>query len=313
MIVSSIDLGTNTVLLLIANIDSDGVITTLEQQQRIPRLGRDVDASNAISISAFDRIAWIFNEYRAISQQFQATNLVACATSAVRDASNRREFLDYLRKVTTIDVEVLTGEEEARLSYEGSLSGLERTSHHYAVLDIGGGSTELTYPAREGSHLNRHSFQIGSVRISERFFRHDPPLEEEIGLAQRFVLSEMSAVRSTGLGAYQLVGVAGTATTLACLDQGLSEFDAQKVSGYELPDDRIASWFTRLRSMPSAEIRQLSEAAEGRADILTAGVLIMNEVLKLFGFRNLLVSDRGLRYGLVIREWRKSHGGSAKG
>ncbi len=317
MIFSGIDVGTNTVLLLIAEVDHHGVITALEQQQRIPRLGKDVDARNEISIPAFDRIAWILNEYRAISQQLNATRILACATSAVRDASNKHEFLGYLRKVTGIDVEVLTGEGEALLTYEGALSGLDRTSHEYAVLDVGGGSTELTYPAphaRSGpSPLNRYSFQIGSVRISERFFKHDPPLEEEIDGAREFIRGELARVQHPDLQGFRLVGVAGTATTLACLDQGLSEFDLTKVSGYEIPSDRLATWLLKLQSMPSDELRRLSRATEGREDILTAGVLVMNEVVRLFGFRKLLVSERGLRYGLIAREWQRSRSNEGRG
>lgn len=312
MIVSSIDIGTNTVLLLIADVDPAGSITPIEHQQRIPRLGKNVDAQRAISVSAFDRIAWIVNEYKNISRQFHAEAVIACATSAVRDASNKHEFLEHLRKTTGVSVEVLTGDQEALLTYQGCMSDVGRTARSCAVLDVGGGSTELIFAQdrkQNGySNLNRYSFQVGSVRISERYFKHDPPLVEEIASARQCIVEELSQVRNPGLQTYHLIGVAGTATTLACLDQRLMDFDVQRVSGYEFLPDRLADWQVKLCSMSSEEIRLLSRTAEGRADILSAGVLVMHEVVQLFRFEKLIVSERGLRYGMILREWDKSRG-----
>ena len=312
MIISAIDIGTNTVLLLIAEVDSQGIITPIDHQQRIPRLGKGVDAQHAISVPAFDRIAWILNEYKNISLQFQAAKIVACATSAVRESSNQKEFLDFQRKTTGIEVEILTGEEEAMLTYQGCMTGISERSQPYAVLDVGGGSTELTFPnpgASNGdSKLNRYSFQLGAVRISERFFKHDPPRAEEIESARQFILEELAQVRNPGLHAYRLIGVAGTATTLACLDQGLVDFDMQRVSGYEFTPQQIGHWRVKLGSMSSAEIRGLSHSTEGRADILAAGVLIIHEVIELFRFERFIISERGLRYGMILRDWKERRG-----
>ncbi len=307
MKIAAIDIGTNTVLLLIAELDSDGKPHFLHHEQRTPRLGKNVDAEKRIGIGAFDRIAWIVNVYKNIAQQWQAERIVSAATSAVRDASNREEFLAYLKQVTGIDTEVLSGEEEARLTFIGALSGLPG-AHNYTVLDIGGGSTEFTYAEHGTSKLHRNSFQIGSVRLTERYFKHQPPLQEESKRAREVILHELKAVEPSILKGYELAGVAGTVTSLACFDQGLQEFDVEKVSGYKLSYDRVGYWLGKLSSKTPREIRKLSAVAEGREDILIAGALILASAMEFYEFSAVTVTERGLRYGLAIREWEKATG-----
>jgi exopolyphosphatase/guanosine-5'-triphosphate,3'-diphosphate pyrophosphatase len=314
MRIASIDIGTNTVLLLVAEVEAGGTIVPIANEQRLPRLGRDVDHRQRISIGAYDRIAWIVQEYTNLALQYRADRIVACATSAVRDASNREEFLAYIKSATGIDVEVLTGEEEAELSYRGTVNGFPHLTRTAVVLDIGGGSTEMSYPL-PGSHngnsrLVHYSMQIGAVRLTERYLKHSPPAPTEIDSAREFIIEELSPVRNPGFAQYQLVGVAGTVTTLACLDQHLTDFDVERVSGYRLGFERVAEWFGRLSSMASTEIRSLSRATEGREDILTAGVLILNVVMRNFGFQDVLVSERGLRHGLALREADRLRGSS---
>ncbi len=310
MKIASIDIGTNTVLLLVADIDDNGSITVIEHQQRLPRLGKGVDSKNIIHISAFDRVAWIINEYKNLSAQLGAETILACATSAVRDASNKDEFISFIRSTTGIDVEVLSGDEEALLTYRGAISGLHTSERPIAVLDIGGGSTEITFPlpdAHNGhAQLQRYSFQLGSVRLTERFFKHQPPTSSELESTVQLILEELSQVRNPGFENYQLVAVAGTATTLACLDQQLPEFDVEKVSGYVIDRQRVEGWCIKLCQMTPPQIRSLSDTTQGREDILTAGVVILNEFMKLFRFQSVIVSERGLRYGMIIRDWERT-------
>jgi len=314
MRIASIDIGTNTVLLLIADIDEHGVIHPVEHQQRLPRLGRDVGQNKVIHTTAFDRIAWILNEYRNLAQQLRAEETVACATSAVRDAANRDEFQSYMKSATGIDVEALSGDEEALLTYRGAISGFPNLKHEAVVLDIGGGSTEITYPSKptppllsgEGRgevSLTRHSLQLGSVRLTERYFKHDPPTVSELQSAVDDIRKTFADVSTPQFSQYRLIGVAGTVTTLACLDQQLLQFDIEKVSGYEMSRHAVAAWQSKLSSMHSQHVRSLSSTTEGRADILAAGVLILHEFMEYFDIHSVLVSERGLRYGLAIREW----------
>jgi len=202
------------------------------------------------------------------------------------------------------------------LTYKGAISGFLQSTQPAVVLDIGGGSTEITYPRTSGPPLlfgegrsevllQRYSLQLGSVRLTERFFKHNPPLDSEIQSAVQNMMEEFAQIRNPGFASYQLIAVAGTATTLACLDQLLDEFDLEKVSGYKMSRDSVAQWAMKLRTMTSDKIRSLSNTTEGRADILTAGVLILNECMKHFGFGSVIVSERGLRYGMVLKEWEK--------
>jgi exopolyphosphatase/guanosine-5'-triphosphate,3'-diphosphate pyrophosphatase len=310
MRIAAIDIGTNTVLLLIADIDPNGSIQPVHNELRFPRLGRDVDKMRMIRPPAFDRIAWVLNEYKNLSIQFKSDLITACATSALRDAANRDEFLAYLRSTAGVEVEILSGEEEARLAYDGALSGFDSTSRPAAVIDIGGGSTEVSYPVKDripsiGNSLSYLSFQLGAVRLTERYLNHNPPTSEELSKARRIVHEGWESIQDLSGGDYSLIGVAGTVTTLACLDQGLTEFDANLVGGYTLPREHVERWFRRLSEMRSAEIEALTEAAQGRADILVAGSLILLEFMIRFRFEEVIASDRGLRYGLAIREWKK--------
>jgi len=309
MRIAGIDIGTNTVLLLVADIDEGGTIHPVHHEQRFPRLGRHVDRKKLISAAAFDRVGWVLNEYKDLSIQLRADRITACATSAVRDAANGKEFLSFIGSTTGIEVEILGGDEEARWSYRGALSGIGPVSGPAAVIDIGGGSTEVSYPGRTasaGNSLEHLSFQLGALRVTERCFNHNPPAGEEIDRARRLVQTMWDPVEGLDGGNHTLVGVAGTVTTLACLDQGLADFEVSRVSGYKLSREHVGNWFRRLAHLQTAEIETLSNATAGRADILTAGTLILMEFMDRFQFKEIIVSERGLRYGLVIREWEKT-------
>ena len=305
MRVASIDIGTNAVLLLIADIDDNSVIKPVEHQQRFPRLGKEVDNKYIISPSAFETVANVLNEYKNLSQKYEVGNIVACATSAVRDSSNKNEFVNHLKDATGIHVEVISGEDEALITYKGAISGLTKQSKRIVVLDIGGGSTEFSF--RRDNDFVTHSLQIGAVRLTERYFKHNPPIDEEIQLTNAAILSEFLRVGVIDFSSYIFVGVAGTVTTLACLDQNLIEFDVNRVSGYKLTYECVDGWSNKFISMTSLQIRSLSNTTEGRADILPAGVLILLNFMKHFNFKEILVSERGLRYGMAFREWEKQN------
>ncbi len=309
MKIAAIDIGTNTCLLLVAEIDDAGNIETLHEEQRLPRLGRAVDREHRIDPGSFANISSILIEYKAIALQFGALHIAACTTSAVRDASNQKEFLAEMERSAGIAIDVLAGEEEALLTYKGTLGGLPVGAYNVMVIDIGGGSTELSY-AIPGTHngstkLTRFSFQLGAVRLTERFFRHSPPESAEIESARSLILEELAPVRNPGFEQFTMVGVAGTVTTLACLDQELPCFDAARVRAYVMPYSRVARWLHRLSALTAEQIESLSSSASGRADVLTAGTLILHEIMSLYRISSVMASDRGLRYGLVVREWER--------
>ena len=298
MRIASIDIGTNTALLLIAETDDSGHIDPLIQLQRAPRIGRDVDEKKQIQQPAFERLRDVLIEYSAIIKDNKVDKVIACATSAVRDAINREELISYIKGNTGIDIEVISGETEALLTFNGGICDMPKDN--YLVLDIGGGSTEISF-YDSSNEFKKFSLQLGSVRLTERYFKHNPPTKDEIVEDKKFILSEFEKL-VTIPNNVQLVGVAGTVTTLACFEQHLMEFDVKKVSGYRIPLERVQHWNNKLLSLSVEEIKSLSNATEGRADILQAGVLILTLFMEHFSFKKVITSERGLRFGMVMRE-----------
>ncbi len=301
MTIASIDIGTNTVLLLIAEVDERSSIRTLEYQQRIPRLGKGVDASKNLHADAMLRVVGVLKEYKVIISQYRVDRIIVAGTSAVRDAQNKDEFAKLIKDETGFHLEILSGDDEALWTYRGAISGISYRGKA-TVVDIGGGSTEITVgDANEIQHSM--SLNIGSVRLTERFLRHDPPLKTELASAITFVESELGKAAHVNFTASKLVGVAGTSTSLAVLAQGLKSFSIEAVTNSTLGFDTVEELFRTLRAMPSEKIRQLSSIMEGRSDVITAGALILREILAHFKFKEMIVSERGVRYGLVLREW----------
>jgi len=302
--VAVVDIGTNTILLLVARLRPDGTLVPIRHEQRIPRLGQGVDSLGALHADSIQRALEVLREYRSLIEPWGVERTVLCGTSAVRDASNRAEFIDRVKEATGFTVEVLSGEEEALWTYRGAVSGVPGITRG-TVIDIGGGSTEISVGDRTVLRA-KVSLNIGSVRLTERFLRHDPPLPREIAEAREAVTRELAATRDFPFGGSIAIAVAGTATTLSLLAQGLKAFDIRAVTNSPLSYDTVEHLFRTLRQMPSAMIREMSEVMEGRADIITAGAMILREVMRHSGFDEVVVSERGVRYGLALRELQRS-------
>jgi exopolyphosphatase/guanosine-5'-triphosphate,3'-diphosphate pyrophosphatase len=300
MKIAAIDVGTNTVLLLLAEIGPDGVPFPILHEQRIPRLGKGVDADGRLTPDAMTRVITVLGEYCALLAPHRPEKVVLCGTSAVRDALNRAEFIARVDRETGLRMEILSGEEEAYWTYRGAVSGI-REIQRATVVDIGGGSTEIATGSR-GSIDRAISLQMGTVRLTERFLRHDPPTHPELEAAITDVENALAFAGDFPFAGSTLIGVAGTATSLALLAQGFAAFDLRAVSGFRMPYHVVDHLFRTLRSMPSGLIRTLSTVMEGRADVITAGALILREVMAHFGFDEIVVSERGVRYGLLLRE-----------
>jgi exopolyphosphatase/guanosine-5'-triphosphate,3'-diphosphate pyrophosphatase len=304
--IAVIDIGTNTVLLLLAEITDEGRIHPLLCEQRIPRLGKGVDATRKLQRESIDRVVRVLREYLEILSPSHLVSTILCGTSALRDASNRADFTGRVQSELGLSVEILSGEDEALLTYRGALSGLPGV-RSAVVLDIGGGSTEIS--AGDAFHVRQKwSLDIGSVRLTERFFRHDPPAPEELGNAIRWVRGELGGLTAFAGAGHTLIGVAGTATTLAVLDQGLQNFDIEAVSNYRLTREAVEGLFIRLKGLSHAELLCLTPALRGRADVITAGTLILKEVMDATEHDDIVVSERGVRYGIALREWQRLRG-----
>lgn len=303
MIFSTIDIGTNTILMVTAAAGPDGTIQILGDEHAIARLGKGVDARRVIMPETFDRMADFLLRYRQIAESHNAERIVAFGTSALRDARNRQEFIAEMAARTGITIEVLSGHDEARWTYRGALFGIAgaaRQSPAIAVIDIGGGSTEIA--VGNGSELqNSISIDIGAVRVTERCFPNLPPSAAELASARTFACMELEK-------AFRLppqtvaVGVAGTVTTLGAMHAGMNHFNAEELNGRWLPAGYIHSATERLAGLTLAETAAIPQINSGRADIILAGAIILDEFMRRYQLPALMVSTRGVRYGVMLRE-----------
>lgn len=299
MRVASIDIGTNTILLLIADVGADGSVSVIRDEQVIARLGKGVDANRQISGETLERARSYISRYKEIIDAAGVQRVIAGGTSFLRDARNQKEFVEFIRDKLGIEVRVLSGEEEANLTYQGSVSQFKTSEQqHFAVLDIGGGSTELTLGINE-EVLQHTSIDVGSVRITERFLKVSPPSPNSLAEARQFIKNSLSVVQHPHRPT-RFIGVAGTLTTLAAIDLRLKQYDRTKVTGHVLGRKTINSIFNELKGKSLDEIRSYPQILAGRADIILAGVLILMEVLQATKLDSITVSDSGLRFGLAL-------------
>ena len=303
MRLTTIDIGTNTILMLVADVSADGSISPLHDAQVIARLGKGVDANRKITPETARRVLGYLRDYKQISETFHSEKIIAGGTSGLRDASNGKEFIDTVRQELGLEISILSGEEEAELTYLGAVSEFmdPDSDQTLAVLDIGGGSTELTI-GKGTKVLQTSSLDLGSVRLTERTPLLNPPSASALTQAISEVRNWISKFPQLSPHT-RLIGVAGTVTTLAAIDLGLEKYDPSRVSGYFLSLNSIERIFKLLNSRSISQMeKDFPQIQPGRSDIIVAGVLILIESLRRFGVEGITVSDRGLRYGMALRE-----------
>ncbi len=301
MRISSIDIGTNTILLLIADVDANSIVRVVHDQQVIARLGKGVDEHHVINQETFHRAADFLRSYHETSGKFQSEKIIAVGTSALRDASNKKEFCEFILRTVGISIEILSGNDEAEWTYRGALVGINTSTESFTVLDIGGGSTEII--SGVGSQiLNKVSLDIGCVRATERLLHRSPPTEREIVETRELIRNNLKQVSFARTGVSRAIGVAGTVTTLAAMHLQLEQYDPNQVHGYELHYNDILQSFHSLEGKTYEEIKSIPQISAGRADVILAGVIILLEFMETAGLEKITVSDRGLRYGIILRE-----------
>lgn len=299
----AIDIGTNTVLLLIAEKEGQNIDPFLEEQ-RIPRLGKGVDSSGNLAGDSILRVIEVLKEYRQIinSTYSKLHSITVTATSAVRDAGNKNDFIEKVQAVTGFKVKVLNGEQEAEFTFNGALSVLPEIENA-AVLDIGGGSTEIAV-GEHGRLLDSHSFDMGSVRFTERFIKNDPPGKDEVSRCRdevKKLLYTRPFELSHKIKNYNLIGVAGTVTSLAFIDLGLSKYDARKKNGFTLSRVKIKKWIANISVSGIATLEEnFPEVMKGRAEVILAGLLILDVFMDFYGIPELMVSTGGIRHGSIL-------------
>jgi exopolyphosphatase/guanosine-5'-triphosphate,3'-diphosphate pyrophosphatase len=304
--VAAIDIGTNTVLLLIAEVGEGGGVVPIVERAEITRLGQGVDRARALAPEAVERTLSCLRGYAAEIGKYDVARLDVVGTSAMRDAAAAggpgANFIESARAILGTAPRVIPGDEEAALAFSGGLAGLG-LSGEVTAFDIGGGSTEIIRGRLDGGVAQiaaRQSLDMGSVRLFERHVRADPPSAVEMAAVRAFVLDQLLLLEPPSPG-QPLVGMAGTVTSVAAVARGIAPYDPAKIHGAHLSLHEIAETARRLRELPIAERKQLTGLEEKRADVIPVGAVILETIVTWARAEQIVVSDRGVRWGVALQ------------
>lgn len=301
MKIAALDLGSNTFLCLIAEITSTGVGEVYADQVQVVRLGQELDKNKYFHSEALQRARKTLSEFSELIKKHKPEKILAMATSAARDATNKEELFKMCAEFN-IPLEIIPGNKEAQITYQGATSGADNFKENLLVLDIGGGSTEFII----GQGLNilfSQSLNLGCVRLTERFLKSAPHSEIEIAQLTQYVQAEIgSMVQTQQLTAKTILAVAGTPTTLAAVELG--GFDEAQINGYKLTFKSLTNWLHRLLPLTTEQKINLG-FPQGRADVMCVGLIILIETMKAFNLTEIQVSTRGVRYGVAIEAFNK--------
>lgn len=309
--VAAVDCGTNSIRLLICEVQEDGKIRDIVRTMEIVRLGQGVDATGEFAAEALERTRVALEGYVQQMKFENVKRVRMVATSATRDVKNQREFFDMAAQLLGqiqqgAQAEVITGEEEALLSFKGAVTDLSSHKGPFCVIDLGGGSTEFVVGTAEGEILGAHSAQMGCVRLTERIMRTDPPTEAEIEIAADYVEQRMQEVEKIVpiSDAQTFVGCAGTFTTLSALAQGLERYDADAIHGSELRFDALRVLTRQLMGVPS-DVRALNPVIHpGRADVIGGGSVAVEGIIRMIernsDAKSFFISEKDILDGIVV-------------
>ena len=295
--VGVVDLGTNSTRLLVADVEN-GTVRELERRLEITRLGEGVDERRQLLPQAIARVRNVLVDYRRALESLNAERTLAFATSAVRDADNGEAFLGEVEWSYGFRTQLLSGDEEALLTFRGVSAG-RSVADGTLVIDVGGGSTELIVGGSDGVAFHE-SLDLGSGRLTERFLKSDPPSPRELTECAGYVHSLLNERVPPGVQATRGIGVAGTVTTLATIDLGLEEEDPERVHGHVLKTAWVADELTRLAGEPVAKLRERRGLHPDRAPVIVAGAVVVLETLRYFGFDELEVSEHDIMQGAAL-------------
>ncbi len=302
MIFSSIDIGTNTIRIQIAKKIDDCSFEFLYKESKIARLGQGLLKNGYLSEESIKRAIDILKNYIELSKKYKADKIFACATSAVREAKNRDEFLNKAKK-TGVDVSVVNPDKEAHLTHKGITYFLKNTLNNleWAAFDLGGGSTEFIFS--KGIKLTRtFSIPLGVVKLLEKFVKHDPPKEEELKNAASYFISNLNIYKPEK-SIDILVANAGTVTSLAAIDLGLKNYSYNKTEGYRLTlksIDKILDKMAKLNA--NQRLKEFKILEKGREDVIVVGAYLVKELMAYFNKDYLITTNGSLREGILVDE-----------
>lgn len=292
MRVAAIDLGTNSTRLLVADV-VDGELTEILRRLTITRLGEGVDATGRLAPAAVERVCACLSAFRAEIDRLGVEYALTIATSAMRDASDGASTLEQLGREFATSTRLLTGDEEAALGLRGTTLG-RTLAPGTLLVDIGGGSTELTLAGPDGVE-HRESTQLGCVRLTERFLHADPPTHAELAACAAHVRDTLPVLHPRGA-----IGVAGTVTTAAAIDVGAEPYDPALTHGHVLARGRVGSILDRLAAVPVAERVRVPCLEPARAPVIVAGLVILREILDAYRLGEIEVSERDILHGVAL-------------
>lgn len=309
-VVGAVDCGTNSIRLLVARPDDTGRLVDLHREMRVVRLGQGVDATGRFAGEAIERTRSALADYATTMSALGVERVRMVATSATRDAANRDEFFDMAAELLGAVVpgaraEVITGDEEARLSFAGAVGELDPARGPFVVTDLGGGSTEVVVGDADGVHA-AHSADIGCVRLTERCLPSDPPTESEIAAAREFARARLApAFDAVAVdGVHSWVGVAGTMTTLAAVGAGLADYDPEAIHLSRISFADLGEVCERLVHMTRAQRAALGPMHPGRVDVIGGGALVTMELAREIAERSdvgeLVVSEHDILDGIAM-------------
>ena len=298
---AAVDCGTNSVRLLVADVDpAAGRLSDVDRRLEIVRLGQGVDATGRLAAVPLARTFRVLRSYRQIIEAASATAVRMVATSATRDAANADEFVAGVHGILGIEPEVLSGEDEALLSFTGATAELTGEAAPYLVTDIGGGSTEFVL-GDPGAVTAAVSVNIGCVRMTERHLRHDPPGDDEIVAARADIDAALDVVagKIPVSGARTLFGLAGSVTTVAALVLGLESYQPELIHHSRVSAEEARRVAASLLAQTRAERARLPVMHPGRVDVIGGGALVLTRIMDRFGFGEVLVSEHDILDGLA--------------
>jgi len=303
---AAIDIGTNTFKLLIAEISKDG-LKEVYSERIITRLGSGVSINNTLNEVAMENGLAALSKFRSVISNFQIDAISAVGTSALREAINSDLFLTKAKIQAGFDIRIISEKEEAIMTSIGMLMDLS-TSETYLLIDIGGGSTEFIF-IKAGTIISTHSLCLGVMYYADKYMKHDPLHQTDITSMNRNIVEaveNVKLVKKEFSGASVLVGTGGTVTTLSAIAQGLEYFNRDKIHNYHLSLDKVGGISSDISYVSSVERAGKYPILEpSRLDIIVPGTLILKTIMVTFGFKEVIVSDNGLRKGLLIDLYRR--------
>ena len=298
MKIATVDIGTNSTRLLIANVE-DGRVNPVIKVGRVTKLGQGVKSTGKLSPESIERTVSVLGEFKKLIDDYGAERVIAVTTEAARLAENAREFLKRVKELG-IEINILSDREEAELVYRANINAFKPKNHAMTV-DLGGGSTEIVYGTANSIEF-LESLKFGVVFLYEKFLHSDPPKEEELKNLETFVKEKLLSVKEHISPPFEVYAVGGTITSVVAMEEEMEVYKPEIVHGYKVSKDVIEKWYRKLTSITLEERKKVKGLEENRADVIIPGLAFFRVFCEVFEKEYLTVSELGLLYGLALKE-----------